>query len=332
MSHPDQDPSATPPTAQVAEFWRRTPPALFPAVMGLMGLGLAWRFAAGAEPLSISIFVSNVILAFASVLFFFLLSCYLSKLSVRPAVIMEELVSVPGRSGVSGMSLSCMLFAAAVFPLSPIVSNIALFAGMAGHATTALLTILVMARLDKGFVVSPVWHLTFVGVIVASLSAIPLGYFGLATFLLGITIFMAVLVYGVSLLQLSKAEMPAPLRPLLVVHLAPLSLFTGISAQLGYNFMALFFGTLAIGVAAVIVSRIRYIAVAGFSPLWGAFTFPVAAFTVALFSLSDTVPLFAWIALIPLAVATLTTPLIVVRVLIMWSTGALAAKTGAAIA
>ena len=29
-----------------ASFWRRTPPALFPATLGMFGLALAWRSAA----------------------------------------------------------------------------------------------------------------------------------------------------------------------------------------------------------------------------------------------------------------------------------------------
>lgn len=332
MASQDPQTQVQAPQETRAEFWRRTPPALFPTMMGLLGLGLAWRAASGFAGLAISPMIGLTILALCSVLFLFVLACYLSKLSVRLGVILEDIAQVPGRAGVSGVTLSVLLFAAAMVPYSPLVAKAALFLGLIGHSIVAVLIIIVMARTQKGFVVSPAWHLSFVGFIVAPLSAAPLGYLGLAQTILGVTVLIAALIYGVSLLQLSKGEMPPPLRPMLAIHLAPLSLFASVAALTGQGIIALLFAALAIGLAAVLVSRVRYITAAGFSPLWGAFTFPTAALSTALFSVSGNVAALGWFALIPLALASVMTPLIALRVLRMWSTGALAAKTGAAIA
>ncbi|MGH1576949.1 tellurium resistance protein [Planktotalea sp.] len=325
-----------PPTVQTdetqVEFWRRTPPALFPTLMGLLGLGLAWRAAAQSGILSITPWISYVLLAFASVLLLFVLACYLSKISVRLGVILEDLRSVPGRAGVSAMGVSLLLFSSAMVPLSPLVATATLFMGLIWHSAVAALIIFVMVRTPQGLVISPAWHLSFVGFIVACLSAVPLGYVALSQTILGATVLMSSLIYGVSLLQLSKAEVPEPLRPMQVIHLAPLSLFTTVSVLLGHALLALIFGTLAIGLAGVLITRVRYLTRAGFSPLWGAFTFPVAAFSVALFALSAQIGLFAWLALVPLALASVIVPIIALRVLRMWSTGALATKTGAAVA
>lgn len=329
-----QGPETAQTTTLVAkpEFWRRTPPALFPSMMGFMGLGLAWRAAAGFEALSVNIWISYAILGLGSFLFMFILACYLSKISMRPSVILEELTPVPGRAGVSAMTLTILLFAAAMVPLSPTVARAALFLGLIGHSITAILILLVMARSEKGFVVSPAWHLSFVGFIVACLSAAPLGYLGLAQTILGTTVLIAALIYGVSLLQLSKSEMPPPLRPMLSIHLAPLSLFTSVAALLDKGLLAMVFATLAVGLAAVLFSRARYLTASGFSPLWGAFTFPVAALSVALFSIAPQATFFGWLALVPLVVVSILTPFVLVRVLMMWFTGALATKTGAALA
>lgn len=328
MTSPDPDPTAS----ASLEFWRRTPPALFPSMMGLLGLGLAWRAAAQFAPLGASPLASYAILGFGSVLMLFLLACYLSKVSIRPRVIMEDMVSVPGRAGVAAVTLSVMLFAAAIAPLSPLVATAALFLGLSGHCIIALLALVVMVRTPQGLVVSPAWHLSFVGFIVACLSAVPLGYLWLGQLILGLTVLSSAVVYGISLIQLNKADIAPPLRPMLAIHLAPLSLFATVASLSGQGMLALIFATLAVGLAGVLVSRARYIIAAGFSPLWGAFTFPVAALSVALFSLSGQVTLFGWIALLPLALATVITPVIVIRVLGMWSSGVLAAKTGAAVA
>jgi tellurite resistance protein len=72
----------------------------------------------------------------------------------------------------------------------------------------------------------------------------------------------------------------------------------------------------------------------GFSGFWGAFTFPVAAFAGALMMVGDD---HGWRALVAagglvLGAATLAIPVIAVRVLKLWATGALAVKSNAAIA
>lgn len=317
---------------EAPEFWRRTPPALFPSVFGLFGLGLAWRAAASFAPLGISPWIGHGILLCVGLLYLFGLACYLSKLGARPLVVLEDMASIPGRAGVATLTLCLFLFAAAILPFSALAAQALLFLGLAAHLIVALLAILVMLRTPQGLVVTPVWHLSFVGFILAGLSAAPLGFGGLAQTILAICVLVSALIYGISLLQLKQAEVPAPQRPLLVIHLAPVSLFTSVAALLDRGFFALVFGTLAIALAGVLASRALFLVKAGFSPLWGAFTFPVAAFASALFMIAPQIALFGWVALLPLGLASILTPLIALRVFRMWSTGALAAKTGAAVA
>lgn len=314
------------------EFWRRTPPALFPTVLGLLGLGLAWRAAAVFAPDVVSFVVSDIILATVCMLQLFVLACYLSKVSVRPSVVLEDMKSVPGRAGVSAITMGVLLFAAALQPYSSLVASAALFIALPLHCLTTFLALWIMFRTKGGLVVSPAWHLSFVGFIVAALSAIPLGYIGLAQTILGLTVLASAVIYGVSLLQMNNADVPPPIRPLLAIHLAPLSLFATVASLLNLTVVALIFGTLAMGVAGVLLSRARYLGASGFSPFWGAFTFPVAAFSSALFALSTQVGIFGWLAFAPLVVASLLTPFIAIRLIRMWSTGALATKTGAAVA
>jgi len=324
--------STSTPEQRSLEFWRRTPVALFPTMMGLLGLGLAWRSAAVLAPFAISTWIGDSILLIACVLELFVVSCYLSKVSYRFGVITEDMASVPGRAGVSAITISLFLFAAALIPYSPTIAKVTLVAALLLHVFTTVLAVVIMFRTSGGLVVSPAWHLSFVGIIVACLVAVPLGFVGLAKVIFFTAFSFALLIYGISLFQLSKTDMPAPMRPMLFVHLAPVSLFATVTASLGYSSLALVFTAIAVGVFAVLVSATRYITAAGFSPLWGAFTFPIAAVSVALLTLSTQVSTLAWFALVPLAVVSIMTPVIVIRVLLMWSTGVLATKTGAATA
>jgi tellurite resistance protein len=329
MSMPSSD---APQSETSLEFWRRTPPALFPSMMGFFGLGLAWRSASEFAPFSITPWISYCILGLACLIELFLLSSYISKLSYRPSVILDDMKSVPGRAGVSAITVSIFLFATSLAPISPTVATVALFIALPLHIFTTVLALSVMIRTPDGLVVSPAWHLSFVGFVVASLAAIPLGYTGLAAAILVITVSTASIIYGVSLLQMSQTDMPPPLRPMLAIHLAPISLFATVSVLLGYTTLALVFTVLAVGVAGVLLSATRYLTNAGFSPLWGAFTFPVGTLSVALFLISAQVGAFAWLALVPLLLVSLLAPLIFARVLMMWASGALAIKTGAATA
>ena len=61
--------------------------------------------------------------------------------------------------------------------------------------------------------------------------------------------------------------------------------------------------------------------------MWGAFTFPLAAFSAALLALKGP---FALGGLFLLAVATLAIPAIAWRIFTLWGAGTLAAKTNAA--
>ena len=329
MSMPSPD---APQTEVSLEFWRRTPPALFPSMMGFFGMGLAWRAAADHGPFSITPWISYVILGVACLIELFILSSYISKVSYRPKVVLEDMQSVPGRAGISAITVSVFLFAASLAPISPTVATVALFVALPLHLLTTVLALTVMMRTPGGLVVSPAWHLSFVGFIVACLVAVPLGYTGLSKLILVVTCLTAAIIYGVSLLQIKHAVTAAPLRPMLVIHLAPISLFATVSALLGYPVLSLVFLTLAIGLAGVLASKASYLAQAGFSPLWGAFTFPVAALSVALFVISAQVSTFAWIALLPLLLVSVLAPFIFSRVLMMWASGALAIKTGAATA
>jgi tellurite resistance protein len=74
----------------------------------------------------------------------------------------------------------------------------------------------------------------------------------------------------------------------------------------------------------------RWVTEAGFSPLWSAFTFPLAAFTSALFVLAPAAEPLRLAGLVALAAATVFIPIIAYRVLQAWAKGGLAARTNAA--
>ena len=317
---------------QKLKFGQRTPPAIFPPVLGLLGLGLAWRRAEAVflTPPAIA----DTILGMVTLLLLWCLLAYGVKLARRPAVFLEDLAVLPGRAGLSAMTMAVMLLGAVLLPYGAGLAGAALLAGLAGHAVLALA---VAYKLLTGPAeqrhVTPIWHLSFVGFILAPLSAIPLGYGAASEALFYVMVAVSALIWAVSLAQLARRDPPAPLRPLLAIHLAPASLFGLVALQLGWTGAALGFAALGALILAALLIRARYVAAAGFSPLWGAFTFPMAAFASLALALGNGQgELFRLAGSVLLVAATGAIPVIAVKVLQGWAKGQLGAKTNAATA
>lgn len=318
-------------------LFSRTPPAIFPPIMGAFGLGIAWRRA--GEVFGLPSAIGDLLLGAVTLLFVFAAVAYLAKVVRRPGVVPEDLRILPGRAGLSAGSLSVALLAAALVPVAPEAARIALMVAGGLHLTLAALVVYVLLsgpKEQRG--VTPIWHLSFVGFILLPLSAAPLGYTALSTGILYGTALMALGIYAVSLGQMIRRDPPSPLRPLLAIHLAPASLIGTVSALLGYQALALSAAAIAVLIAAALIVKARYLTESGFSPLYGAFTFPSAAFAGMLMLLS----ILGWgpangaaagaLGAFVLVLASAIVPVILVKVLQLWARGQLAVKTNAAAA
>lgn len=310
-------------------LWRRTPPAIFPPIMGLFGLGLGWRAAAPA--FGVSPAFGDFILGAVLLLFAFALIAWLAKPLRRPAVVLEELRVLPGRAGLAAASLCLMLLAASLAPFAPgVARGLAVLAFSAHIGLVVALIHVLRTGPAEGRVVTPVFHLSFVGFIIGGLAANTLGEPQIARIILWSMLIPAGVIWGVSARQILSRPPPAPLRPLLAIHLAPASLFTIVAHGAGMVAASYAFAALAAAIFAALLISVRWLTSAGFSPLWGAFTFPLAAFATALILLSQGAGAMGWIGGFVLAFCTLFIPYTAFRILKLWAGGMLAAKTNAA--
>lgn len=307
-------------------LFARTPPAIFPVLLGLIGLALALR--AGLARLGFPSAPGDAVAGVVAGLWALGTIAYLAKLARRPGVIWDDMKVLPARAGIAAASVGGMGVAGLLAPFAPGVAIGLLYAMLAAHVLVALVVLAVLARLPaEGRAANPGWHISFVGFIVGGQAAAVLGLEGLARGLLWATVPVAALIWAISLAQLVRRVPPAPLRPMLAIHLAPASLFATVAALTGQTGLAAGFGVLAVAIFVALLLAGRWMTEAGFSPLWGAFTFPLAAFSGAMIRLDG---LWASFGIGLLAVALVAVPVITFRVLKMWATGALAAKTGAA--
>lgn len=302
----------------------RTPPAVFPVILGLIGLGLALR--RGLEAAGMGVGLAEVVLGAVAVLWGFAAFAYLAKMARRVSVVLDDLRVLPGRAGLAAGTMGAMALAAAVAPVSVGLAQGLLVAGLVVHGLLMLAVLRVFAGMaPEGRAVTPAFHLTFVGFVVGGLAAPAVGWVGLAVGLLWVTVPVAVAIWGVSAVQLVRRIPPAPLRPLLAIHLAPASLFALVSAGVGREGVALAFVALGGVILLGLVAAARWIGESGFSALWGSFTFPLVSFAAALFAVGVDVA-----GMVVLTLALGVVPWIAWRVITLWGSGRLAAMTNAA--
>lgn len=310
-------------------LWRATPLAIFPPILGLFGIGLAWR--AAATQLGAPAWIGEMILGAVSLLYIFCAIAYKAKVIRRPSALLDDAKILPGRAGLSAATASMFLFAATLIPYWELGAKVILVAGIFVHAVGAgiIIRALILGPVEQRRV-TPVWHLSFVGFIIAPVAAVPLGWYELSALIFATTLPIAAAIWLISGLQFLRAGVPAPLRPLLAIHMAPVSLFGIVSILLGYYSIGFAFGWLGLTGFVLCIASIRYLTKSGFSPMWGAFTFPMAAFANLMFMVAMMMPMpFRIIGGVELALATLAVAYIAYKIMQLWTKGTLSKLTNA---
>jgi tellurite resistance protein len=329
VAPPPRPPMPPPLVIPPKGLWRDTPPAIFAPILGLLGLGLLLRALAPAVGLGMLADLAEGVLGGAVLLHAFALVAYAAKPLRRPAALAEDLRALPGRAGVAAALAAIHLSAAALVPLAPGLAVAMVLGGLALQAAFMTLVLWLFARMPpEGRAVNAVFHLTFVGHILAIFALVPLGWTGLAGALFWLGLATAGMIWAVSLPRAPRV--PAPLRPTLAIHLAPASVLTSGAALLGLEGVVTVLALWALLLAALLAARLRWVLAAGFSPFWGALTFPLAAFGQGLLRGLGEPGL--WLASGMAVVTAGFIPWVVWRVLKLWPGGTLARRTNAAVA
>lgn len=314
-------------------LWRQTPPAAFPVCLGFMSLALGWRNAADLMP-GISEDVGSLLLAASTGYFLWFLAFYLRKLIARPAVLMEDMHTPPARAGIAALAMSMMILAAALLPFGVSVPLV----WWTGVVLQIIASAIVLQALwrepaeNRHF--STFQYLTFVGPVVGPIAGVPLGYVWQSQLLvMGALIAYVIVTIGI-LVTLRRNPIPAPLRPSVMIFLAPVCMFALGFGMLGNEqaFTVFYWAgsVMALGLLVLVPWMIR----GGYTPVWGAFTFPIAAFlNVQVMAVSKGHGFWAEIGVY--AAMVIGTPVVlylVYRTVMEWVTGDLARKSKAATA
>lgn len=300
---------------------RSLPLGIYGMVMGLVGLGVAWRSAgAGA-------WLSEPWIALGVAAFALLAALHGAKLWRYPALVVAELRN-PALLGFCGaLPVALSLVAAGLAPHAAAPASVLWWiayalhlAFMAGGAARALAG-MALADLNTG------WIILMVGGIVVPLGGLPLGHVQAATLLFGASVALAPVVMGLVLWRAASAPpLPAAGRPTWFVLLAPPMLLYingpdlwGPSPWIDAAYFA------ALLLALWLIAGARRLRDWPFSMAWWSFTFPLDAVAGAALRYADAHPLPLWraIAWAALALATAAVLLVGARTLAALRAGTL---------
>ncbi len=319
--------------ATLKPFWRRTPPALFPSLLGLFGLALSWK--AAATVWNIPSTIGSAIGVVATLLLLVTLTSYVIKLLIRPKVLWEDLQIGPARGSVSAGSMCAMALAAFLLPYTTLGAFLVWWMALLLHAVYFGCVLVILSRHENTLAeISPVIMLPVVGVLVSTLAAPQLGYGGFAIAVFVLTIPLSAAILLISLLNARTHGVPLPQRTSYAIFLAPPSVTAlGMYALSGPTYyMPLWICASLVAIA--LLPFMRWMGQGGWTPAWGAFTFPLAAFSgVQILAIKAGYGIVAeGLAIATLTAATVLVPYIVARTYLSWFQGKLGPATKAAVA
>lgn len=304
----------------------KTPPAVFPPILGLLGLAIALRLALGQLVLPPG--AGDLLAGISVALWLFAAFAYGAKVLRRPGVVVEDLRVLPGRSGLAAMAMGGMAAATLIAPHAPGLAQGLIVLALAVHGVLAvLLARLLLSLPPEARQVNPTLHLSFVGFIVAAPAAVAVGWTGIAAVLFWATLPVALVIWVLSAVQFAKEVPPPPLRPLLAIHIAPVALLATVGGLLGLVALPTGLAVAGLALAVALAVSSRWLMAAGVTPMWGAFTFPLAALATALIR-SGGVLHMVGVGLTVVALGVI--PAILWWILKRWPGGKLAAVTNAA--
>ncbi len=314
-------------------LWRQTPPAAFPVCLGFMSLALGWTNAAHVMP-AISEDIGHLLLAASTGYFIWFFVFYLRKVLSRPKVVLEDMGSAPARAGIAAMAMSMMLLAAALLPFGISVPLV----WWTGVILQIIASIVVLYAIwdeppeKRHF--STFQYLTFVGPVVGPLAGVQLGYVWESKLLINAALVAYVIVTVGIILTIRRDPVPDKLRPSVMIFLAPLCLFALGYGVLGYDTAFTVFYWAGSIVAFGLIFLVPWMTRGGYTPVWGAFTFPIAAFlNVQVMAVAKGHGIWAEVGVYAgLVIGTPVVLYMVYKTVMEWVTGDLSRKSGAAIA
>ena len=272
--------TATPTHSRLRYF----PISFFAMVMGLTGLTIGWEKAQSILHLDLGI--TPWLVGLSSGLFAVLASLYASKLALHGQSVLQELRHPVKLNFFPTISISLLLLAIAFLPLAPLVSSLLWTVGAALHLTFTLYVVSVWIHHDHFQVhhMNPAWFIPAVGNVLVPVAGIPLGHPEVSWFFFSIgMLFWLVLMTIIFYRVLFHQPIEERLMPTLFILIAPPAVgfiaYLRLVQDLDSFARVLYYSALFLTL--LLFTQVRRFLRLGFFLSWWAYSFPLAAFSIA---------------------------------------------------
>ncbi|MFP4640063.1 MAG: SLAC1 anion channel family protein [Guyparkeria sp.] len=262
------------------------PISMFAIVMGLAGLTLVLQHAERAWGLPSGIALTSVVIDIA--VFAAIAVAYLSKWVRYPAEVRGEFNHPIRLSFFPAISIGLILLATATFRMWP---SLALAFWVSGVVLHLLLTLTILSRWmhQTHFEIhhsNPAWFIPVVGNILVPLAGVPLGFETISWFFFSVgLVFWPVLLTILMYRYFFHAPMPGKLMPTLFILIAPPAVafiaWGSLHPGEGLDDFGRVLFSFALFITLLLVWQMRHFIRLPFALSWWAYSFPVAAMTVA---------------------------------------------------
>ena len=319
---------------QTPGLFQCVPPAVFPPVLGLLGLVSAWTHASRVFGLPSPLV--QLVSGMVTCLFVFCTVAYVAKIIQNPRVVPQDLNTLPGRTGLSAWCIAMIVLASLLSGISvPIAEAVLVIGGLCLLAIAAYVLPFRLRGIDPAGAMTPAMHLVFVGFILIPGAAMPMqmgveAMPWLIWYCVGASIFITVK----TIRPLIFADGAPPLRPLQAIQIAPASFIASGALLTDQQALAAAALTWMVILLAILLVRLKWLTESPFSGFYSSFTFPVTAMISAFIIGFETFNLgfLKYIGGTILIAATLYILVIAFRILKLWANGTLAINTNAATA
>lgn len=262
------------------------PVGLFAIVMGLAGLTLATlrlEKATGAGHVA-----SPWFLTISVVVFLALAAGFAAKAMTYPGAVKADWNHPVRIAFFPAASIGILLIATALVPFNANVATIVWMAGAALHlaGTLSVISTWIGHRTYEAAHLNPAWFIPAVGNVIVPVAGARLGYVEISWFFftIGMTFWLVLLTLVFNRL-IFHSPLPERLLPTLMILVAPPAVgfiaWTELTGELDAFGRVLFYA--AVMFTLVVLTQIRKLAKLPFVITWWAYSFPLAALTIATF-------------------------------------------------
>ncbi|HID46508.1 MAG TPA: C4-dicarboxylate ABC transporter [Chromatiaceae bacterium] len=260
------------------------PVSFFSMIMGMAGLTIAWEKAHRTLGLG-SQLAHSLILVTCSI-FVVLLLIYSTKVLRYRQAVSEELHHPVKLNFFPSVSISLLLISIALLPIAPGIAEVLWITGVGLHFVITLYVMRVWIHHEHFEIhhINPAWFIPVVGNVLVPIAGTHLGYYEISWFFFSIgMVFWVVLFTIIFYRVLFHQPMPAKLLPTLFILIAPPAVgflsYTALTVELDAFGRVLYFAALFLTI--LLITQIGYFTKLKFFLSWWAYSFPLAAITIA---------------------------------------------------